>query len=220
MSVAEKLEEIRKSIPDHVELVAVSKTHPTGLVREAYEVGQRVFGENKVQELVAKAEALPKDIKWHMIGHMQSNKVKYIAPFVSLIHGVDSLKLLKVINNEGARNKRIISCLLQVHIATESTKFGFSPEELLHLFESFNVRSLENVQVCGLMGMATFTDNQTQIKNEFHSLRVLFDRIKNQWMSDVDYFREISMGMSNDYLLAIEEGCTMVRVGSAIFGAR
>lgn len=220
MSVAEKLEEIRKSIPDHVELVAVSKTHPAGLIKEAYDVGQRVFGENKVQEMVAKAEALPKDIKWHMIGHMQSNKVKYIAPFVTLIHGVDSLKLLKVINNEGARNKRLIPCLLQVHIATESTKFGFSPEELLALFGTLNVRSLEHVQICGLMGMATFTDNQTQIKNEFHSLKVLFDRIKNQWMSDVDYFREISMGMSNDYLLAIEKGCTMVRVGSAIFGAR
>jgi pyridoxal phosphate enzyme (YggS family) len=220
MSVAEKLEEIRKTIPANVELVAVSKTHPADVVMEAYNAGQRVFGENRVQEMVAKADALPKDIKWHMIGHMQSNKVKNIAPFVSFIHGIDSLKLLKVVNNEGAKNKRSIPCLLQVHIAAEPTKFGFSPAELLALFESFDVRSLENVQVCGLMGMATFTDDQTQVRTEFHSLKVLFDRIKKQWMSDADYFREISMGMSNDYLLAIEEGCTMVRVGSAIFGVR
>jgi len=201
-------------------LIAVSKTKPNELVLEAYEGGQRIFGENKVQELVGKYEALPKDIEWHMIGHLQSNKVKYIAPFIHLIHAVDSLKLLKEVNKQGLKNERVINCLLQVYIADEGTKFGLNEEELLELINSDSFISFGNIKITGLMGMATNTSDQAQIRNEFHSLKKLFDTLKGQTdLPNID-LKEISMGMSGDYQIALEEGSTLVRVGSAIFGAR
>ena len=201
-------------------LIAVSKTKPNELILEAYEGGQRVFGENKVQELVGKYESLPKDIEWHMIGHLQSNKVKYIAPFVHLIHSVDSLKLLKEINKQGLKNDRVIDCLLQVYIADEDTKFGLSKEELTELIDSEIFQSFGNIRITGLMGMATNTSDQIQIRNEFGSLKNLFDSLKSQVSKPNIDLSEISMGMSGDYQIAVEEGSTLVRVGSAIFGAR
>lgn len=220
MVLKERLEALKKRIPPQTCLIAVSKTHPASSILEAYECGQRVFGENKVQELCAKQEELPEDIEWHMIGHLQSNKVKYIAPFVALIHGVDSLKLLKTINKEGGKNKRVIPCLLQVHIAEELTKFGFSPEELREMLAAGVWRELEFVELRGLMGMATFTDDSAQVQREFRSLKVLFDEVKERFFADSGDFKELSMGMSDDFELAIAEGSTMVRVGSALFGAR
>lgn len=220
MSIEENLLRIKSTIPANVSLIAVSKTHPADVVMEAYNVGQRVFGENKVQELAGKASEMPDDIEWHMIGHLQSNKVKYIAPFVSLIHGVDSFKLLKVIDKEAAKNNRIIPCLLQVHIASEETKFGFSPEELKFALQTGEHHQYKNVEIRGLMGMATFTDDEKVIRSEFRALKQLFDELKESYFKDVLTFREVSMGMSDDYQIAIEEGSTMVRVGSAIFGTR
>lgn len=214
MSIANKLKTVLSSIPENMTLVAVSKTKPIEHILEAYGAGQRVFGENKVQELTQKAELLPKDIEWHMIGHLQSNKVKYIAPFVSLIHGVDSEKLLKEINKRAAQNDRIISCLLQFHIAEESSKFGLNEEEakvILALQSTY-----PNIRIVGLMGMATFTSNQEQIRSEFSSLKSIFDSIQKEYPQ----IQTLSMGMSGDYLIAIEEGSNMVRLGSAIFGAR
>ena len=212
MTIASNLKAITSSLPKEVALVAVSKTKPNTAILEAYQAGQRIFGENKAQELAQKAEELPKDIAWHMIGHLQTNKVKFITPFVSLIHGVDSLKLLKEINKRAKQNNRIIDCLLQVHIATESSKFGFGIEEVesaLNQAEEF-----ENIKIAGLMGMATFTDDTQQVADEFKSLKTVFDSIKNE------HITTLSMGMSGDYNLAIEQGSTMVRVGSAIFGHR
>jgi len=220
MSIGENIAAVKKELPEEVRLVAVSKTKPNEAVLEAYQVGQRIFGENKVQELVQKYETLPKDIEWHFIGHPQTNKVKYIAPFVALIHGVDSLKLLKVIHKEGVKNKRVIRCLLQFHIAQESTKFGLSLEEAVEILESDTFKSLTNVEVAGVMGMATFTDDEAQIRAEFKSLKDIFTHLKNNYFQHSESFREISMGMSNDYTLAVDEGSTMVRVGSKIFGAR
>ncbi len=220
MSIEENLLRIKSSIPANVSLIAVSKTYPSDVVMEAYILGQRAFGENKVQELVGKASEMPDDIEWHMIGHLQSNKVKYIAPFVSLIHGVDSFKLLRVIDKEAAKNNRIIPCLLQVHIASEETKFGFSPEELKLALQTGEHYQYKNIDIRGLMGMATFTDNESVIRSEFRMLKQLFDELKDCYFKDVVTFREVSMGMSDDYQIAIEEGSTMVRVGSAIFGAR
>ncbi|WP_439185634.1 YggS family pyridoxal phosphate-dependent enzyme [Carboxylicivirga taeanensis] len=220
MSIQNNLQEVKQQINNKAVLVAVSKTKPNEDVMEAYEAGQRVFGENKVQELTAKYEALPKDIEWHMIGHLQSNKVKYIAPFVNLIHGVDSEKLLKTINKEGKKNARSIACLLQVHIAEEETKFGFSEAELMSLLSRELLAELEHVEIRGVMGMATFTEDENQIRKEFRSLKQLFDRLKTSVFADEPGFQEISMGMSGDYLIAIEEGSTMVRVGSSIFGVR
>ncbi|TCO09101.1 YggS family pyridoxal phosphate-dependent enzyme [Natronoflexus pectinivorans] len=220
MNIKTNLQQIEESIPGGVSLIAVSKTHPPELILEAYQHGQRQFGENKVQELTAKVDVLPGDIEWHMIGHLQSNKVKYIAPFVSLIHGVDSYKLLKVIDKEAKKNHRIIKCLLQIHIAKESTKFGLSDDELHELLKSNEWKKLSNVQIIGLMGMATFTDNQCVIRTEFKSLKQLFEEVKDLYFQNDSGFREISMGMSDDYQIAIEEGSTMVRVGSAIFGER
>lgn len=216
MSIKENLQKIKSTIPENVTLVAVSKTKPNKSIIEAYQTGQRIFGENKVQELVDKYEALPKDIEWHMIGHLQSNKVKYIAPFVSLIHGVDSFKLLKEINKRADQNNRIINCLIQVHIAQEQTKFGFSEEEVIELLDSGERKKLQNINIVGLMGMATFTENETQVKNEFLSLKQLFDKLStfNFQLST------LSMGMSGDYQLAIECGSNMIRVGSSIFGER
>ncbi|MPQ46529.1 YggS family pyridoxal phosphate-dependent enzyme [Marinifilum sp. N1E240] len=220
MSIPQKIKEIVNSIPQNVKLVAVSKTKPNEDIMEAYEGGYRIFGENKPQELTRKYNELPKDIEWHMIGHLQSNKVKYIASFVSLIHAVDSIKLLKEINKQAQKNNRIIDCLFQFHIADEQTKFGFSLPEAEEVINSETFKGFENIRITGVMGMATFTDNEDQIKKEFQNLKFIFDQLKTKHFQDINEFKEISMGMSGDYRLAIEEGSTMVRVGSTIFGAR
>ncbi|GAB4333555.1 MAG: YggS family pyridoxal phosphate-dependent enzyme [Flammeovirgaceae bacterium] len=201
-------------------LVAVTKTHPVEVLQEAYNLGLRVFGENKVQEMVDKAEKLPKDIEWHLIGHLQTNKVKYIAPFVSMIHSVDSLKLLQEINKRAQQNNRIQDCLLQVFIAQEDTKFGLSEEELFALLEDKNLPTLQNVRIKGLMGMATNTDDLNQVRSEFKKLKSIFEKVKALFSGKNIELSEISMGMSNDYMIAIEEGSTLIRVGSAIFGHR
>lgn len=216
--IKEQLEQISASLGTNTTLVAVSKTHPIERIMKAYEAGQRDFGENKVQELVEKYEALPKDIRWHMIGHLQSNKVKYIASFVHLIHGVDSFKLLQEINKQGQKNGRKISCLLQFHIAEEETKFGLSLDEANAFLSSSEYQTLNHLQLCGVMGMATFTENTTQIRSEFQSLQAIFQALKSTHFSAENAFKEISMGMSDDYPIAIEEGSTLVRVGSKIFG--
>ncbi len=220
MSISQNLKNILATIPSGVKLIAVSKTKPNEAIIEAYQSGQRIFGENKAQELAAKQKDLPSDIDWHMIGHMQSNKVKYIAPFVALIHSVDSLNLLEEINKQALKNKRIIGVLIQFHIAEEESKFGFSMEEAEALLSSKEFKELKNIEVCGIMGMATFTKNQDQIKKEFQQLKAYFTQLKSSYFIDNERFNEISMGMSGDYLLAIQEGSTMVRVGSSIFGGR
>ena len=212
MSISDKLQSIKKELPNNVTLVAVSKTKSEEEILQAYNSGHKIFGENKVQELVEKYENLPKDIEWHMIGHLQSNKVKYIAPFVNLIHGTDSEKLLKEINKRAKQNNRVINCLLQVHIATESTKFGFNTKEVKQTIN--NSKQFQNIKIIGLMGMATFTDNKPQITQEFKHLRSVFKIVKNKEITI------LSMGMSGDYQLAIAQGSTMVRIGSAIFGLR
>lgn len=222
MNIAQNIENINSKLTlTNTKLVAVSKTKPAQIIEEAYNTGWRRFGENKVQEMVEKHEALPKDIEWHLIGHLQSNKVKYIAPFVSLIHGVDKMKLLKEINKQAAKHQRVINCLLQLHIAQEDTKFGLSFTEAKEILASAEFTELKNISVVGVMGMATFTSDQTQVRNEFRSLKTFFDEIKAGYdhLANVD-LQEISMGMSGDYELAVEEGSTMVRVGSAIFGSR
>ncbi|GGD91564.1 YggS family pyridoxal phosphate-dependent enzyme [Planktosalinus lacus] len=213
--ISENLKNITTSLPENVTLVAVSKTKSVEEILEAYNAGHRDFGENKVQEMTGKWEELPKDIIWHMIGHVQRNKVKYMAPFVHLIHGVDSLKLLKEINKQAKKNNRTINCLLQVYIAKENSKFGLDPEELTQLLEADTFKTLENVRIIGLMGMATFTDNKEQINNEFKFLKTLYDQLKNKYG-----LKELSMGMSSDYTIALQNGSTMVRIGSAIFGER
>ncbi|HAQ71324.1 MAG TPA: YggS family pyridoxal phosphate-dependent enzyme [Flavobacteriales bacterium] len=221
MSVAENLKRIKDSLPDNVTLVAVSKTHTIEHIMKAYEEGQRDFGENKVQELTAKAEVMPKDIRWHLIGHLQSNKVKYIAEFVHMIHAVDSLKLLKEINKQAAKANSIVECLLQIHIAEEDTKFGLSEEECENLLLEPSLAEMKNIKIKGLMGMATFTDDEAQVKREFSGLKSLFDRL-TQKHSGLEYWlpETLSMGMSGDHKLAVDEGSNMVRVGSSIFGAR
>ena len=220
MSIAENLNGLKAELPDHVELIAGSKTHPAEKVMEAYDTGHRHFGENKVQEMVAKSETMPSDIRWHLIGHLQRNKVKYIAPFVHLIHGVDSLKLLKEINKRAKQNERVIDCLIQVFIAKEDTKFGMDEKEVRTLIASTELQELEHIRVVGLMGMATNTDNTDQIKREFKGLKQLFEDVKTSDTPKHVEMNHLSMGMSGDYKLAIECGSTMVRVGSAIFGAR
>lgn len=220
MLIQENIDEIRKSLPAHCKLIAVSKTQPVEKIREAYDASQRVFGENKVQELVPKHDALPKDIEWHMIGHLQSNKVKYIAPFVHLIHGIDSVKLLEEVNKQGQKNQRVISCLLQVHIAKEETKFGFANNEVVELIHSDSFKKMDHIKIMGLMGMATFTDNNDQVRSEFKFLKQLFDSLNNSTLPANCDIKELSMGMSGDYKIAIEEGSTMIRVGTAIFGER
>ncbi|WP_421939956.1 YggS family pyridoxal phosphate-dependent enzyme [Pedobacter sp.] len=221
MSIADNLKQYKSEVEtDGVTLVAVSKTQPVASILEAYEAGQRIFGENLVQEMVDKAQELPQDIEWHLIGHLQTNKVKYIAPFVKLIHGVDSLKLLQEINKQAAKNKRIIDCLLQVYIADEDTKFGLGFDEVVELLRSEEYSQLENVRIVGLMGIATNTKNEKQIAVEFNELKVFFDGIKVSFFRKDEAFKELSMGMSADYKLAIEEGSTMVRIGSSIFGKR
>ncbi|MDI9257014.1 YggS family pyridoxal phosphate-dependent enzyme [Flavobacterium sedimenticola] len=219
MTIAENLNLIKQNLPDNVTLVAVSKTKPVADLMEAYNAGQRVFGENKIQEMTEKWQQMPKDIEWHMIGHVQSNKVKYMVPYVKLIHGVDSLKLLKEINRQAVRWRKTINCLLQIHIAEEETKFGLNEKELDELLNSEEFKSFTNIKVVGLMGMATFTDNQTQIKREFDHLKAIFDTYKQLDTPNLK-LETLSMGMSGDYQLAIACGSTMVRIGSSIFGSR
>lgn len=218
--IKENLRKVKESIPKDVTLVAVSKTKPNEDLMEAYEAGQRILGENRVQELVDKAEALPKDIEWHMIGHLQRNKVKYIAPFVNLIHGVDSARLLKEINKQGKKNERVIDVLLQFHIATEETKFGFDFDEAKELLESSEFPELQHINIRGVMGMATFTEDKEKVRDEFRTLNNYFLVLKSHFFKFNDNFQVISMGMSNDYQIAIEEGSNMIRIGSSIFGAR
>ncbi len=219
MSFINNYKHIKDSLPANCKLIAVSKTHPVELIREAYDSGIRIFGENKVQELAAKYEALPKDIEWHLIGHLQRNKVKYIAPFVSLIHSVDSPALLKEIDKEASKNKRVISVLLQIYIAEEETKFGLSFAEASTLLNSEELKNLKHIIVKGLMGMATNTTDEVQIRLEFKKLKLFFDSLKGSPQANVQ-LEELSMGMSSDYKIAAEEGSTMVRIGSAIFGQR
>lgn len=219
MSVRKNLERIKAEIPSQVTLVAVSKTKPVSVLMEAYEAGQRIFGENKVQEMTEKWEHMPKDIQWHMIGHVQTNKVKYMAPFVSLIHGVDSLKLLREINKQAEKNNRIIDCLLQMFIAEEDTKFGLDEQELAEILQSDELKTFKNIRIVGLMGMATFTENQDQIKREFLHLKSIFDTYCKLETSNLK-LQTLSMGMSGDFQIAIECGSNMVRIGSSIFGVR
>jgi pyridoxal phosphate enzyme (YggS family) len=218
--IAEKILSLKQTLPASVQLIAVSKTKPNEDLIQAYQAGQRVFGENKVQEMADKFESLPKDIQWHLIGHLQTNKVKYIAPFVSLIHAVDSLKLLKEIDKEGKKNNRVIDCLLQFFIASEETKFGLSFEEATEILESKEFIEMENVRIVGLMGMASYVDDEEQIRDEFRTLYNYFQVIKSHHFKFNPDFKELSMGMSGDYAIAIEEGSTMVRIGSSIFGGR
>ena len=216
MNITQNLQQIKGSLPENVSLVAVSKTKPEEAIMEAYRAGQRIFGENKVQELVRKREALPEDIQWHMIGHLQRNKVKYISGFVSLIHGVDSLRLLREINKRAAQADRVQDCLIQVHIARETSKFGFDREEISEAMVAIGGNELPNIRIRGLMGMATFTEDQDLVRREFQYLKSLFDEFKQ----GITHFDILSMGMSGDYLLAVEEGSNMVRLGSSIFGSR
>ncbi len=220
METAQKIADIKNELPEGVRLVAVSKTKPPETILEAYNAGHTVFGENKVQELESKHKNLPKDIEWHMIGHLQRNKVKFIAPFISLIHGVDSLKLLKEINKEGEKNNRCIPCLLQIRIAKEDTKFGLTQQEADALLLSDDYKILKNISINGIMGMATYTQHEEIIRSEFRKLYSIFRTIGEKYFSDSENFTEISMGMSNDYKIAIEEGATLVRIGSSIFGER
>ncbi|MEZ4877307.1 MAG: YggS family pyridoxal phosphate-dependent enzyme [Flavobacterium sp.] len=220
MSIANNLQSIKSQLPTNVTLVAVSKTKPVSDLMEAYNAGQRIFGENKIQEMTEKHQQMPKDIYWHMIGHVQSNKVKYMIPYVKLIHGVDSLKLLKEINRQAVRWRKNVDCLLQIHIAEEETKFGLDENELSDIINSDEFKSFQNIKVIGLMGMATFTDNQHQIKREFEHLKSIFDKLSKQPTTQNLQPTTLSMGMSGDYQLAIECGSTMVRIGSSIFGIR
>ena len=219
MTIRENLNTIKTSLPEQVTLVAVSKTKPVADLMEAYEAGQRIFGENKIQEMTEKWEQMPKDIQWHMIGHVQSNKVKYMAPYVSLVHGVDSLKLLQEINKQAQKTDRVINCLLQIYIAEEESKFGLDENELEAILKSDAFKELNHICIKGLMGMATFTDSNDQIKKEFSRLKAIFDKYKDNKSQNTD-FSVLSMGMSGDYKTAIACGSTMIRIGSSIFGVR
>lgn len=221
MSIADNINNLKKETEHNgVKLIAVSKTKPADVLMEAYNAGQRVFGENNVQELVEKQEQLPKDIEWHLIGHLQTNKVKYIAPFIHLVHSVDSIKLLQEIDKQALKNKRVIDCLIQIYIADEETKFGLDFDEAIKLLRSDEFTALKNVRIVGLMGIATNTDNEKQLKDEFYELHTFFNGIKKSFFRKEDSFKELSIGMSADYKIAIEQGSTMVRVGSLIFGQR
>lgn len=220
MSIKKNIEKIKQDLPDHCRLIVVSKTQPINRILEAYESGHRIFGENKVQELCSKFEELPKNIEWHLIGHLQTNKVKYVAQFIHLIHAVDSLKLLQEINKQAQKVNRTIKCLLQIYIAEEETKFGLSQPELSDLIQSNEIENLKNIQIIGLMGMATFTENTEQIRKEFKYLRTIFNSIAEQNLPENVRMQELSMGMSGDYKIAIEEGSTLVRIGTSIFGER
>ena len=218
--VRENLHEVLRHLPEGVQLVAISKYHPNEYIEAAYAEGQRIFGESHEQELRQKHETLPKDIQWHFIGHLQTNKVKYIAPYVTMIEAVDSLKLLKEIDKQAAKCERVIDVLLELHIAEEETKYGLTPEGLRELLAGGEWRSLKHVRICGLMMMASYVDDEEQIRSEFRLAKSLFDEVKAQYFADCDYFCERSWGMSHDYLLAVQEGSTMVRVGTTIFGPR
>jgi len=218
--IAYNITYLKKEIPSDIKLVAVSKTKPVNEILEAYNTGHRIFGENRVQELLSKKDLLPGDIEWHLIGHLQSNKVKYVVPFISMIHSVDSFKILKIINNEAEKTGRKVDCLLQFHIGTEESKFGFTPDEVREMISSPQIRQITSARICGVMGMATFTDNENQIRDEFRYLYGCFLDLKRDFFPEDDSFREISMGMSGDYKIAIEEGSTIIRVGSIIFGER
>ena len=220
MSIADNLKQVLAELPQGVRLVAVSKFHPNEAIEEAYQAGQRIFGESKVQEMTAKYESLPKDIECHFIGHLQSNKIKYMIPYVAMIHGIDTYKLLAEVNKQAGKAGRTVNCLLQIHVAQEETKFGFSPEECREMLDAGEWKALAHVRICGLMGMASNTDNIEQINGEFRLLSSLFKEIKENWFADSDVFRELSMGMSHDYHEAIASGSTLVRVGSKIFGER
>ena len=221
MSISSNLKKIKSHLPEGVKLIAVSKFHPVEVIREAYDAGQRIFGENRVQELTAKQPFLPEDIEWHFIGTLQTNKVKFIAPFISMIQSVDTLKLMQEINRQAEKCDRLIRVLIEVHIAEEESKHGFSPDECKALFADEIPAQLKNIHICGLMGMATFTDDKVQVHREFEALSTLFKEIKSMLSTTGNsLFTELSMGMSDDYLIAIEEGSTMVRIGSALFGAR
>ena len=220
MDIQANLKEVLTSLPAQVKLVAVSKFHPNESIEQAYRAGQRIFGESKVQELTGKYETLPKDIEWHFIGHLQTNNVNYIAPYIAMIHAVDSYKLLAEIDKQAAKNGRVIPCLLEIHIAQEESKYGFTFQECREMLEAGEWKNLTHICIAGLMGMATFTEDETEIKREFDSLKQFFNEIKQNYFADRDTFREISMGMSHDYPLAIEAGSTLVRVGSKIFGER
>lgn len=220
MNIKNNLDKLEKELPGNVTLVAVSKTKPVEDILEAYNSGHRVFGENKAQELIKKHPELPENIQWHFIGHLQTNKVKFIAPFVDMIESVDRFKLLKEINKHANNNNRTIDCLLQFHIAIEETKFGLDISEADDLFNSDDYKKMKNIRICGVMGMATFTNDESVIRNEFKHLKKIFEHLKQTYFSQADYFKEISMGMSGDYKIAIEEGSTIVRIGSAIFGER
>ena len=219
-SITENLQQVWRELPEGVRLVAISKFHPGEAILEAYTAGQRIFGESKVQEMTRKYELLPKDIEWHFIGHLQTNKVKYIAPYVSLIHSIDSMHLLAEVNKQAAKAGRVIDCLLQVHIAQEETKFGFTPDECRALLSGCQWKQLPSVRLCGLMGMATNTDDQDQVQREFDSLHALLKEAQATWMQDAPWFKELSMGMSHDYHQAIRAGSTLVRIGTSIFGER
>jgi len=220
IDIVKNIKSVKKTLSENITLVAVSKTKPSEMIMEAYKSGHRIFGENKVQELVYKSETLPDDIVWHMIGHLQTNKVKHIAPFVKMIHSVDSVKLLVTINKEAKKNNRVIDCLLQVKIASEETKFGLTVEQIKDILRLEEISSLENIRIVGLMGMATFTNDKLQIRQEFRNLKRIFDNIKQGHFTEEPSFKEISMGMSGDYEIAVEEGSTIIRVGSHIFGER
>lgn len=211
---------IKKKLPEEVKLIAISKTKPVKDILTLYETGQRVFGENKALEIQEKYNVLPKDIEWHFIGHLQTNKIKYIAPYISLIHSIDSFRLLQEVNKHGEKNQRVIPCLLQFHIASEENKFGLSLEECIEMLENPSFQSLKNIEIQGVMGMATYTENNRQIRGEFQQLKSHFHFLKEHFFQTSVTFKEISMGMTDDYLIAIEEGSTMVRIGSAIFGER
>jgi len=218
--IKENLEKIKATLPESVTLVAVSKTKPVSDLQEAYDAGQRAFGENYPQEMRDKHEVLPQDIQWHFIGHLQTNKIKYIIPYVTLIHSIDSANLLEAVNKEAKKHERVVDCLLQFHIALEETKFGLDMDEARQLLDSEAFKQMQNVRICGVMGMATFTDDEAEVRKEFKYLKTIFDTVKADYFADQPQFKELSMGMSEDYPIAIEEGATLVRIGSKIFGAR
>ena len=218
--IKENLEKIKATVPEGVTLVAVSKTKPISDIQEAYDAGHRDFGENYPQEMRDKHEVLPQDIRWHFIGHLQTNKIKYIIPFVTLIHSIDTANLLEAVNKEAKKHERVVDCLLQFHVALEETKFGLDLDEARQLLDSEAFKLMENVRVCGVMGMGTFTDDMEEVRKEFKHLRNIFETLKKEYFADQPQFKEISMGMSEDYPIAIEEGATLIRVGSKIFGPR
>jgi hypothetical protein len=220
IDIAGNIIHLKQAIPSSVKLVAVSKTKPVSDILIAYNAGHRIFGENRVQELLSKKDLLPNDIEWHLIGHLQSNKVKYIIPFINLIESVDSFKLLSIINTEAAKAGRQVNCLLQFYIASEETKSGFNSEKVFLMIDSEEFKSFKNVNICGVMGMATFTDDQDQVRSELRFLKQCFNTLKEEYFSSSPAFKEISMGMSGDFKIAVEEGSTMVRIGSLIFGER